>query len=667
MANELVIKITGDIKDIQGKLDTVKQDTEKSSAGMGTALAAGAAAFAAITAEVGLAVHAFAQSELASNRLTQALINQGIHSGKLFDAYRAQASALQNLTGADDDAIVSGIALMQGFVGQQEITKEMTAAVLDFAEAQKLDLASAFTLIGKSVGSTTNSLTRYGIEIESGGTKQQKMTQIMDGINAKFGGQAEAANKGLGAMKGLTSAFGDFQENIGSFFAPTVGRAITGLTELIKRVNQLSDASKPATADLVDHAKQIATLREEIQKLKAEKPEDLGFGDRPRGGAISALREFRESRDGRLQILQETLAKELEMQAEFDRARVSGASAKESAAKEKEKDSLELQSKQAHIEALRLQAQAGAENIAKLKEEQSSVLKAMADTSDAGEKEAAKFAYLREMEALENETYIAARTEFQNVLLANDAQFQAMDGAQKAAFIQKNQGDLTKSIQTEATVRQAALKKRLADNIASNNQFLVDQQKFGTAYALINKTMHSEIYTGSKQAFGEMAQLQQSSNSTLKGIGKAAAIANVITKTAESAMNIYAGFSTIPFIGPALGIAGALAAAAFGAEQIGKITAAAQGGLITGGIAGIDSVPAMLMPGELVVPRQNYEEVIAAVTAQRGGGGGQGEDGSGGGPFEVVLRLKENLNELIEVVEAGIVERQRIGISRMGA
>ncbi len=175
--------------------------------------------------------------------------------------------------------------------------------------------------------------------------------------------------------------------------------------------------------------------------------------------------------------------------------------------------------------------------------------------------------------------------------------------------------------------------------------------------------MHSEVYQGTRSAVNEMLQFQQSSNNTLKAIGKAAAVADIIMKTATSVMNIYNGFSMIPIIGPALGVAGAAAAIAFGGEQLGKVMSAAQGGLITGGRAGFDSVPAMLMPGELVVPTKNYEEVVSAVASSRGGDRGESSDNSGGGSVsEIILTLK---GELIEFVEAQLIERRRTGQSAL--
>ena len=37
------------------------------------------------------------------------------------------------------------------------------------------------------------------------------------------------------------------------------------------------------------------------------------------------------------------------------------------------------------------------------------------------------------------------------------------------------------------------------------------------------------------------------------------------------------------------------------------------------GTPGVDSVPSILTPGELVVPEQNFDEVVSSVAAQRSG------------------------------------------------
>jgi hypothetical protein len=129
-------------------------------------------------------------------------------------------------------------------------------------------------------------------------------------------------------------------------------------------------------------------------------------------------------------------------------------------------------------------------------------------------------------------------------------------------------------------------------------------------------------------------------------------------------MAVYANFQTaIPYppVSIPLGIAAAGAVIAYGGERISGVLAAAEGGLISGGIPGVDSVPAMLMPGELVTPARNFEEVVNAVANQRAG---QNQESSSGGIAEVVISLKD---DLVDFIEARLIERQRLNISMAGA
>lgn len=270
----------------------------------------------------------------------------------------------------------------------------------------------------------------------------------------------------------------------------------------------------------------------------------------------------------------------------------------------------------------------------------------------------------RKLQEEQAKTDIAQAQAYNDRSLKESQRYQQLSDKQRDIFNLKNKKALQSSIDTRELADQKAAQKELQDQIASHNQLLQDEIEYGEAYAQINQAMHTKVFEGSGKAFGELANLQNSSNATLKSIGKAAAIANIVIKTSESAMNIFAGFSTIPIIGPALGTAAAAAAIAYGAEQIGQVTAAAQGGLITGGVPGRDSVPALLMPGELVAPEKSFDEVVNAVAFQRAGersgSGGSGSSGASSGLVQVELSLKGDLGE---IVEAKIIKRQKLGTS----
>ena len=297
----------------------------------------------------------------------------------------------------------------------------------------------------------------------------------------------------------------------------------------------------------------------------------------------------------------------------------------------------------------------------KLQQEEISLLEAIADEKNAKivGKLQERLATVRDLQAAQDLQDAERRTTLDTQILAQNAEFQALSAEQQNLFLQQNRQALEAAVLTEQQIKLKAASDSALLQAKTNNDFLVNQQKFGTAYALINKAMYSEVAVGAQKGFSELTQLTQSSNATLKGIGKAAAVADITMKTAQSAMNIYNGFSTIPIIGPALGIAGAAAAIAFGAEQIGKVTSAADGGLLTGGIPGRDSIPVLGMPGELVVPTRNFEEVVGSVAATRSGEG----PATGGGTATIVLQLKDSL---MDFIEAQLVERDRLNLSIQG-
>jgi hypothetical protein len=96
----------------------------------------------------------------------------------------------------------------------------------------------------------------------------------------------------------------------------------------------------------------------------------------------------------------------------------------------------------------------------------------------------------------------------------------------------------------------------------------------------------------------------------------------VLAFAVQGAAAAFAGNAGAPGIGLIVGAAaaGATLAAIRGMlsqiPQPGQVKKMARGGLVTGGVAGRDSVPALLQPGEFVVPKKDVD------AAKRGGGGG---------------------------------------------
>jgi hypothetical protein len=301
--------------------------------------------------------------------------------------------------------------------------------------------------------------------------------------------------------------------------------------------------------------------------------------------------------------------------------------------------------RKAQIDLLKMQNDNASAETIRLKQAEIETLKAL-DQDKSAEELALLQERHAEIKALQDEQRIEdaeREAAFRQLQAETKAELDAQGIEVDAQIRADRLAQIQATAQTEADVDRKLQEDILNRRIAARNTELLDRKKYGDAYAKINKFINSEEVQGVKSAAGELVQLQQSKNATLKSIGKAAAIANITIGTAESALNIYKGFSTIPIIGPALGVAGAAAAIAFGAEKLATVNAAQDGGLVEGGIPGRDSVPFLLEPGELVVPKRNFNDVVGAVS-----GGSQDQS--------QMLALLQSIDDKISTPQTTIIQ-----------
>jgi|LULU01.1.fsa_nt_gb frataxin-like iron-binding protein CyaY len=143
--------------------------------------------------------------------------------GKVNRELLNQASALQKITTFGDEAIIEIQALIGSFIKDEEAIKKATKATLDLASAKGMDLKSAGDLVSKTLGSSTNSLSRYGIEVTGAVGSTKRLESLTQSIATLFGGQAAAAANTLGgSVEQMKNAIGDANESIGKAFAPTM-------------------------------------------------------------------------------------------------------------------------------------------------------------------------------------------------------------------------------------------------------------------------------------------------------------------------------------------------------------------------------------------------------------------------------------------------------------
>jgi hypothetical protein len=538
----------------------IKSTGEEALEKAGSALAAigqvGAAAFGILAGAAAGAIHAYKESEEVVNSLNQTLINNGIYTKSLSDEYQKMAAALQKKSTYSDEDIMKAQTQLQLYLGQTKITKELLQGTLDLAAAKKMDLTSAAEMVGKSIGTETNILARHGVYLTQGADQTQKFAQMTDLLGRKFGGQAQAATQGLGALDQMKIAMGDILEVAGQRLAPVVvqlAQYITKMSVAIQNNRQFVDgfvASIRFMSEIGVVAKNVIFGLAEVisQRLGA------GFG------AIS------QAMEGNFRQAWETIKTINEDSSSIVSARYQTLKDELNAIDASFSEQKDLEHEE-ELEKLRLTHES----------------RAALDTEARLAKEAAR------REAYEKEL---ADIEKSDVMKANK-QLQFLNNAIK------HEEDITRKKQLEIEKRnllEDEYNKRHGINLSFRQQ--------------LEKTMEDDRFKRAEGGLNALAQLQTSKNNELKSIGKAAAIAQIGIDTARGAMAAYAGtfaaLAWIPVVGPIIAGPAAYAAAgaviAFGAEKAAGVAAMAEGGIVKATPGGI---PAIIGEGgrdEAVIP-----------------------------------------------------------------
>lgn len=507
-----------------------------------------AAAFAALTS--GAAVMAFKEAEEATNRLNQALINNGIYSKELAGDYEKMAKELQGVTIYEDDAIKAAQAQMQAYLGQTRISKELMTATLDLAAAKKMDLASAAEMVGKSVGTSTNALARQGIELDKNLPKSERMTKVIEGLQKAYGGQAEAQAQGLGSLTQMKNAVGDLLEAVGEKLAPFIIRGAQAITTLAQAITSNQDVVFYFEMALQMIAKVAATLKLQFLVLK----DVITATFDALYGAITAIAsgDFKGAIDA---IAQSFGRLPDEISGRYKTFRADMATI----------DDIYVQQK------LRKQQ----EEIANTKrsEERRKEIQAEGLASDDEffkARDAKELEKLMTHERLKNDVHLAEM----NRRIANEK-------------------DETKRLELELEKRRYMDEKYREDDRTSGgvmNEYIraLGIKRVGDFLTMLN----------------DMEGMQNSKNKLLVGVGKAAAIANIAINTANASMGAHAAMSSIPVVGPGLGVAAASSIIAYGAERSANVAGIqlAEGGIVKATPGGVHAIIGEGGRDEAVIP-----------------------------------------------------------------
>lgn len=150
-----------------------------------------------------------------------------------------QATFLQGKTLFGDEQTLEAQSRLAMILGTNEIAiRKLIPLVQDLATAKNMDLSMAAELVAKSIGSSTNALSRYGIQITGAEGSAERLNSAISALTQQVGGQAEAiAGAGVNSWEQAKNAWGDASEVLGSILAPAVsqtGIAIKGMLEVMQ-------------------------------------------------------------------------------------------------------------------------------------------------------------------------------------------------------------------------------------------------------------------------------------------------------------------------------------------------------------------------------------------------------------------------------------------------
>lgn len=236
MANSNTIQVTLEVRDdgsvvVKGFADKTKKSvdemesaTKKSSISMTESLKQVRMQWLAIIGTLTIAaafakraVSLYAAQESAQMDLAVAMKNQGDFTRANYRELLKYAAALQKVTTYGDETAIAVMANLKSYGMNTEELKRATEATMDLATAKKMDLKAASELVGKAFVGETGTLSRYGIIIDDAAEKGEKFDKVLEQINRRFGGAAQAQIETYaGQWKQIGNWWGNIAEKAGN-------------------------------------------------------------------------------------------------------------------------------------------------------------------------------------------------------------------------------------------------------------------------------------------------------------------------------------------------------------------------------------------------------------------------------------------------------------------
>lgn len=678
--NDVVITFSGDSKgfekavaDVQSTFKdlgkTVKKESEGSSAAFSSFIgnfAASAAlnaigalkdAIGSVFGEIKGGIEGAIAADEAFKKFNLALANSGQFSKSTSDSFKEFADTIEKSSGVAAESVLDVASKIQSFgnlTGPE--LQRATKAAADLSAATGVDFESAGNLFAKASQGNVEALKKLGLQTENTGDSAKDFANALTEVENRFGGSAsKAALTFTGQLKILGNAYDDTFEAFGKSITDTP--ALTGLAKgfatVFTSIEKLIEDNQEAIQNFVSGGVDI--LVSSLQGLGNA----VAFGF----DAFAALNKILVETNNFILAIPEAAFKIgaafTSVFAPIDKIiqtfnKLTGSNIPEI--------SSSFQEIGDEIGRFREFASADADEFSAAQVKKSDAIRSFAQTTTDTLR-----ASIDEQNLITEEQRVA-ELERQSAIAAE----------QQAAKELTKQGVIAE-LEESLALSRGYLTQEESAQLASQAKKLINEKNYAAAQALIRKNnevtarkaadLEIQIETKKQEAtfnvlnagLGLASALSKGKSKELFLLSKAVAAAQVITSTQQAAALAGAQPPGPPATAPLVA-----AAKANGLAQLATIAATtiqgfATGGVVTGGIPGIDSVPIIAQQGEIVAPSKSFDEVVEGTARQRGFV--QGNENAG-----VIQKLDEILAAIgipSVTVQAGTLVADENGINAL--
>lgn len=229
----------------------------------------------------------FQEGEVSQTRLRTAL---GFTSSALLD----YADSLQQVTMYADDQLVTAASQFAMYTKDEEQIKKLTKAATDLAAAKGITLETATNLLTRSIGTGTNALARYGVQMDETADITKRIDSVTASAANRFKNMAEELGKTrTGKLAILTNEVNNYKEALGQELVklqddwnqlmlessraiiPALTTAVKGLHEQMRLANGATGEQLQFETDVNEVYKKspyaVKLLTSELERLTKER------------------------------------------------------------------------------------------------------------------------------------------------------------------------------------------------------------------------------------------------------------------------------------------------------------------------------------------------------------------------------------------------------------